>query len=374
MRETEKQWAESVAEKIFCKVKITAKRNKHKIPYTTKNGMFDDWSDRINWWTNGFFGGQLWLLYHAFEHADFRIVAEEIEEKLDKTLMDYQGMDHDSGFRWLLTSVANYRMTGNERSKNRGLLAAANLAGRFNPSGGFIRAWNDGGDGHNAGWAIIDCMMNLPLLYWAAEQTNDDRFMQIARCHANTAKNAFVREDGSVNHIVEFNPHTGDIIRSLGGQGMREGSSWTRGQAWALYGFGLSYRHTKDNSYLETAQKIAAYILEQIPKDNIIPVDFCQPQDCEWEDSSAAAIMACGFLELETYAESEQGKAYHQAAVNLLSTLVEKRCCFDETIDHIVENCTAAYHNEQHNFPIIYADYFFTEAVLRLCDKNIFLW
>lgn len=374
MKETELQWAKAVAEKIYNKVKITAERNQHKIPYTTENGIFDDWSDRISWWTNGFFAGQLWLLYHTFDHAAFRAIAEEIEEKLDETLMDYQGMDHDSGFRWLLTAVANYRMTGNEKSKNRGMLAAANLAGRFNPAGSFLRAWNDNGTGDRAGWAIIDCMMNLPLLYWATEQTNDDRFMQIAKCHANTAKKTFIREDGSANHIVEFDPKTGEVIRSLGGQGMQEGSSWTRGQAWALYGFTLSYRHTKESDYLKTAQKIAAYILSQVPENGIIPVDFCQSKDCTWEDSSAAAIMACGFLELEKYVEDEQRIQYHEAALLLLHTLAEKRCCFDETIDHIVENCTAAYHDKQHNFPIIYADYFFTEGILRLCKKELFLW
>ena len=374
MEEKEKQWAEHIAEKIFRKVIVTAERNRYKIPYTTQDGVFDDWSDRIGWWTNGFFGGQLWLLYHAFGYDLFRTVAQEIEEKLDRNLMDYQGMDHDSGFRWLMTSVANYRLTGNWASKNRGLLAAANLAGRFNLAGGFIRAWNDGGSGENAGWAIIDCMMNLPLLYWASEQTNDDRFAQIARAHADMARQAFVREDGSVNHIVEFDQKTGEMIRSLGGQGMKEGSSWTRGQSWALYGFSLSYRHTGDKKYLETAQRIAAYILSQIPGNGIIPVDFCQPKDCDWEDSSAAAIMACGFLELEQYVDAEEGQVYREAALHLLHTLEEKRCCFDENIDHIVENCTAAYNDEHHNFAIIYADYFFTEAIMRLCGKNLLLW
>ena len=374
MEAAEKQWAEAVAEKIFEKVKVTAERNSHKIPYTTKDGVFDDWSDRIGWWTNGFFGGQLWLLYHVYGYELFRTVAEEIENKLDRNLMDYQGMDHDSGFRWLLTSVAHYRITGNVQSKNRGLLAAANLAGRYNPAGDFLRAWNDDGSGENAGWAIIDCMMNLPLLYWAAEQLKDDRFAQIARRHADTARKVFIRADGSANHIVVFDSKTGEMLHSLGGQGMQEGSSWTRGQSWALYGFALSYRHTRDKRYLETAQRVASYILPQIPDSGIIPVDFCQPLDCEWEDSSAAAIMACGFLELEEQVGAEQGSAYHEAAVRLLRTLEEKRCSFDHGIDHIVENCTAAYHDREHNFAIIYADYFFTEAILRLCGKNLFLW
>ncbi len=374
MTETERQWAEETAEKILRKVEVTAERNLHKIPYTTENGVFDDWSDRIWWWTNGFFAGQLWLLYHAFHRESFRTAAEEIEEKLDKNLMDYQGMDHDSGFRYLLTAVADYRETGKEVSKNRGLLAAANLAGRFNLAGGFLRAWNDEGSGEKAGWAIIDCMMNLPLLYWASEQTGDDRFAQIARCHANTAMRTFIREDGSANHIVEFDQRTGAVLRSNGGQGMQEGSSWTRGQAWALYGFGLSYRHTGDPNYLRTAERVAEYLFRQMPEDGLIPVDFCQPAECGWEDCSAAAILSCGFLELEGHLGGERGEACHRAAVHLLRTLAEKRCRFDTETDHIVENCTAAYHDKEHNFALIYADYYFTEAVLRLAGKNLFLW
>ena len=236
-------------------MKMSAERSKDKVPYLTVNGIFDDWSDRIDWWTNGFYGGQLWQMYHAYGDEIFRQAAENIENKLDRSLMNYMGMDHDSGFKWLLTAVASYKLTNSERSKNRGLLAAANLAERFNPTGKFIRAWNSWRSEQNQGWAIIDCMMNLPLLYWAVEETDDPRFSHIAKAHAGTAIKAFVRENGSVNHIVQFDANTGEILGTLGGQGKEIGSSWTRGQAWAVYGFALSYIHTKDEKYIETSKK-----------------------------------------------------------------------------------------------------------------------
>ena len=141
MSSKDTKWANETSEKIYKKMKMSAQRSINKIPYLTVNGIFDDCSDNISWWTNGFYGGQLWQLYNAYGDEIFRSNAEDIENKLDKSLMDYMGMDHDSGFKWLLTSVANYRLTKNERSKNRALLAAANLAGRFNPAGRFIRAW-----------------------------------------------------------------------------------------------------------------------------------------------------------------------------------------------------------------------------------------
>lgn len=373
----EKEWAASIADKILKKTKISEARSRNKVPYATRNGLFDDWSDRISWWTNGFYAGQLWQLYYAYAEEALKQTAQAIEKKLDGSLMDYRGMDHDSGFKWLLTAVADFKLTGNTESKNRALLAAANLAGRFNPTGRFIRAWNDWNDeniGDNAGWAIIDCMMNLPLLYWAAEQTKDPRFVQIAKAHADTAQKAFVRKNGSVAHIVRFNPETGEKIDTLGGQGMEVGSSWTRGQAWALYGFALSYRHSGEMSYLETAKRVAYYFMECLPKSGLVPVDFEQEESLDWEDDTAAAIAACGMLELEQHVQSEEKFFFHEAAVNLLTVLSEKRCDWSADTDNILTHCSACYHEENHNYSIIYGDYYFTEAILKLCGKELFMW
>lgn len=373
----DRQWAEEIAEKIHKKEQLVVMRNRQKIPYTaTGQGKFDDWSpeDKICWWTNGFWAGMLWQLYHAFGTQVYRETAEWIEQKLDKNLMTYMGMDHDSGFKWLLTAGADYRETESAASKNRFMLAAGNLAGRLNLNAGLIRAWNDDGSGDTAGWAIIDCMMNLPLLYQASEMTKDPRFRQIAECHADHAMQAFIREDGSAHHIVTFDPQTGKLMGALGGQGMEEGSSWTRGQSWALYGFVLSYLHTGKKKYLETAQKVADYVISQIPESGIVPVDYKQPADCVWEDSTAAAITACGLLELEKNVDKKRGGDYHGMALKLLHVLAEKRCCLDENVDYFLENCSAAYHDKMHNFPIIYGDYYFTEAVLKLCGKELFMW
>ena len=221
-------------------MKRSVERSGNKIPYLTEKGIFDDWSDKISWWTNGFYAGQL---YHAYGDEKFRQAAEQMEEKLEGSLMDYRGMDHDSGFKWLLTAVANYKMTGNKESKNRGLLAAANLAGRFNLAGSFIRAWNDEGDGATAGWAI--------------------------------------------------------------------------------YGFALSYRHSNEEKYLETAKKVARYFVSCIPESGMIPVDFCQDAELDWEDSTAAAIAACGMLEIEQHISEKEKGLYHEAASCLISRLPE---------------------------------------------------
>lgn len=370
----EEQWIEEASEKIKKKLSVVAKRSGHKVPYTTKDGIFDDRTGNITWWTNGFWGGILWQMYHATKDEMYRTLAVELEEKLDRNLMDPQGMDHDSGFKWLPTAVANFRETGSQDGYRRGWLAANDMAGRFNPAGNYIRAWNDWKDIHNAGVAIIDCMMNLPLLYWATEQTRDPRFAQIAELHTKTVMKHFIRDDGSAIHIGEFDPYTGEFLRSRGGQGYAHGSSWTRGQAWALYGFVLSYLHTKKEERLACAEKIADYFLRNIPENGLIPVDFRQPESVKWEDSTAAAIAACGLIELAKATGEQEQSPYHKAALKMLKALYEQRCDWSEDTDAIVQKCTAAYHDREHEFTIIYGDYYFIEAVWKLTGQELFIW
>ena len=377
LNEQQTKWAQETLERVSHKLEKVSERSKDKIPYTTVNGIHDDWSggDKIGWWTNGFWGGMMWQMYALTGKEFYKEIAENNEKKLDADLMDYDKLDHDNGFKWLPTAVANYRMTGNKASRNRGLLAASNLAGRYNSAGRFIRAWNNWDlENDRTGWAIIDCMMNLPLLYWASEELKDPRFTQIATSHADTARDCFVRGDGSVNHIVSFDPINGGMIESFGGQGYGVGSSWTRGQSWGLYGFVLSYLHTKDASYLETAQRIANYFMANIPQSGLIPVDFRQPADVAWEDSTAAAIAACGLIELAKLTEGRQSGLYLNAALKMLTALTEKSFNWNEDEDNLLTKCTAAYHDKKHEFSIIYGDYYFLEALMKLVGKELFIW
>lgn len=378
-RETmEQSWVNEVYQKILTKEKKVAQRSRGKIPYTTKDGVFDDRGKAdICWWTNGFWGGMMWQLYHATGEPVYLENALSTEIKLDANLMNRQGMDHDSGFKWLPTSVAHYHMTGDMASRNRALLAADNLAGRFHPVGKFIRAWNnwDGNeDGSFAGRAIIDCMMNLPLLYWAGDELHDPKFYHVAKMHADTAAKYFIRSDGSAKHIVEFDAETGEYLHSVGGQGYGHGSSWTRGQAWAIYGFMLSYLHTKEERYLAVSRKVADYFIANIPASKLIPVDFRQPESPAYEDSTAAAIAACGLLELAKCVPDEEKDKYEEAALQMIKALADKRCNWDEDTDNLLEKCTAAYHDAEHEFSIIYGDYYFIEAIWKRMGKELFIW
>lgn len=371
----EKQWVNDTLQRVESKMRRVSKRSAHKIPYTTVNGIHDDRTEEIEWWTNGFWGGMMWQLYTLTGDEAYKAIAEENEQKLDAKFRSYDGLDHDNGFVWLPTAVADYRVTGNPQSRNRGLLAADILAGRYNTKGRFIRAWNtDLTQGDRRGWAIIDCMMNLPLLYWASEELKDPRFEQIASAHAQRAAECFVRGDGSVNHIVEFDIGTGEMARTYGGQGYGIGSSWSRGQSWAIYGFVLSYLHTKNVRFLETAERVANYFIANIPQSGLIPVDFRQPEEVCWEDSTAAAIAACGLIELAKLREGRQRRIYLNAALRMLKVLAEERCNWNEAEDDLLLKCSARYHEEEHEYSIIYGDYYFIEALMKLAEKELFIW
>ncbi len=374
LTENEKKWIDTTLKKISGKMEEVTKRNLDKIPYTTdKYGRFDDKSGKdICWWTNGFWGGEMWQLYKLTGNEMYKKEAIKVEDKLDENLMNIEGLDHDNGFKWLPTSVCRYKLFNNKESYNRAMLAATNMAGRFNIVGRFIRAWNNWDDVDRRGFAIIDCMMNLPLLYWASEETTDPRFEMIARAHADTAMKAFVREDGSVNHIIIFDPETGEIVGKPGGQGYGEGSSWTRGQSWGIYGFTLSYKYTGDEKYLDTAKAIANYVLSQIPDSYLIPIDYRQPDDIKLEDSTAAAITASGLIELsQATGDDELSDKYLDAAFKLLKTLDEKRISWGTDTDNLLNNCAVDYHGDGHDMSIIYGDYYFIEAMMKLAGNAL---
>ena len=368
----DRKWASEILDKVTCKMKAVVSRNAHKVPYITTDGIYDNRDgDDISWWTNGFWGGVLWEMNILTGDSFYADLEYELEEKMDRNLMSADSLSHDNGFMWLLTSVYHYKRYGNRSSLNRSLLAANNLAGRFNPNGCFIRAWNDNGVDDCRGWAIIDCMMNLPLLYFASEETKDPRFRNVAIKHADRAIESFIRPDGSVCHIVEFDPETGERIRSYGGQGYGHGSSWTRGQAWAIYGFALSYIHTGKEAYLDTAKKVADYFIASIPSSYLIPADFRQPEDVSLEDTTAASIAACGLLEIYRICNE---KKYYEAALGMLRTLSAKRAVWNPDIDSIIEKGTVAYHEGEHERGIIYGDYYFIEALMKIAEIQFFPW
>ena len=370
------EWISKTWEKVEGKLSKTAIKSRNKLPYTTVNGIHDDKNETDPaWWTNGFWGGMMWLMYEMTKKEDYRITAEKSEELLDKALFDYKSLHHDVGFMWHLTSVANYRLTGSEKSMNRGLFAAASLASRYNIDGKFIRAWNENGV---EGWSIIDCLMNVPLLYWATDEIEDDRFKKIAMAHTDMAMRDHLRDDGSVNHIAEHDLSTGECVKVYGGQGYKEGSCWSRGLAWAVYGFTLGYIHTKKAEYLDSAKKAANYFILNCAKDGYkTVVDFTAPPEPVYYDSTAGVCTACGLLRLAEFVTEQESKMYTEAAINILKATDENFCDYTDKEDALVLMGTERYPIENMkgvHIPIIYGDFFFIEALSILKGSKFLIW
>ena len=375
-------WLDGVYGKLTAKMKAEVERIGTMIPYTTRNGKYHDLDvpGGLYYWTNGFWPGMLWQMYSATGDEVYRTAAEGVEARMKETLTGFEGLDHDIGFIFLPMSVANWRKTGSTESRRLGLHAANLLAGRFNPAGNYIRAWNNAawtGD-EVSGWMIIDCIMNIPLLYWASKECNDPRFKHIAIAHAKTAQKYIVRPDGSCNHILIFDSQTGEFVTNPGGQGFGQGSSWSRGQSWAVYGFTLSYLHTGDESFLDTAKRCAHYCISNLAVNGWLPlVDYRAPAEPVKYDSTAGMITAAGLLELVRHVGEYEKALYTKAALNILKACEAKFCNWNPEQDSIVTGGTYFYHDPDGTnteVPIIYGDYYFIEAILKLKDKELFIW
>jgi unsaturated chondroitin disaccharide hydrolase len=270
---------------------------------------------------------------------------------------------------YLLSCGAHHKLLGDEQARVDALHAASLLMGRFNPAG-FIRAWNEP---ERVGYAIIDCMMNLSLLFWAGDITGDPRFANVARIHADTTLRDFLRDDGSVCHIVEFDPNTGRRVREHGGQGYAEGTAWSRGQAWGLYGFAMAYANTGDKRYLDAAKAIASFFIAHIRPDGLTDCDFSQPKEPQRLDNIAGACGACGLLELHRLTGEERCRA---AAERLVDGLIERCANLEPGVCGILTHCTASYHDDAAGVHtnIVYGDFFLIEALLKLAGRDAKLW
>lgn len=375
-------WINDTWNKIEKKLSVVAVRSREKLPYTAKEGVHDDKKEKdIIWWTNGFWGGLMWLMYKETGNEDYRKTAERSEELLDEALKRYKALHHDVGFMWHLTSGANYRITGNEASCNRNLYAAASLFSRYNIDGDYIRAWNGWGDVHvNEGVSIIDCLMNLSLLYWASDEIGDDRFRRIAKRHMDMAIRDHIRPDGSVNHIVQHKVNEVGVEKVFAGQGYSETSCWSRGLAWAVYGSVISYIHAGKGEYLDVAKKTADFFIENCKKTDYLPlIDFCAPAEPIYYDSTAGVCAACGMLEIAKYVSEEESVRYTQEAINILKACDKHFCNYEEDEDALVLMGSERYpHTEDAmkgvHIPLIYGDFFFVEALCKLKGQEFLIW
>lgn len=324
-------------------------------------------------WTSGFFPGSLWYLYELTEDEKWKTRAVKFTEVLDT--VQYLTNHHDVGFMIGCSYGNGFRLMQNEPYKQVIIQAAKSLSTRFRPDAGVIQSWNvTGGWQAERGWecpVIIDNMMNLELLFEATKLSGDPSFWEIAVTHAdNTIKNHF-RPDFSTWHVIDYSLADGSVRNKHTAQGFAHESTWARGQAWAIYGYTVCYRETRDPKYLEQAEKAFEFVAKNpnLPTDGVPYWDFNAPNiPDEKRDASAAAIMASALYELSEYSKYDDYIAWADKMMQSLSS-EDYRAALGENGDFILKHSVGSIpHNSEIDVPLNYADYYFIEALKRKRD------
>lgn len=344
----------------------------HKLPRALRENGDMHWAHEHFDWTEGFFPGVCWYLYEYSNNDQWKEHAKDMQDYFAGHR--HYTTNHDLGFVFNCSYGNGYRLNGDQESKEILIDAGNSLITRFNPAVGCIQSWDvDKGWQAKRGWefpVIIDNMMNLELLFELSRITGDNKYQDVAISHADvTLKNHF-RNDMSSYHVVDYDSITGEVRARETAQGYAHESAWARGQAWGVYGYTVCYRYTHDPKYLNQAIKIAKFIInhENMPEDHIPYWDYSAPKaEKQPRDASAAAITASALIELSQYASN--GDEFLKEARFILENLSSEqyRAKLGQNGNFILKHSVGSIpHNSEIDVPIVYADYYYVEALMRL--------
>ncbi len=343
-------------------------------------------------WTDSFWTGELWLAYMITGKQALKNMARMRYAHLAKILDNPLWLNHDLGFEFSLSAVADYKLTGNLEARQLALRAAEALRSRYNWNGDYLVAWTAGSEDKAhaqsvQGKIIIDCMQNLPLLLWAYEETNIESFKQVAIGQAETSLKYLVREDFSTYHTFDFDTVTNEPLRGCTHQGYSDESCWSRGQAWAIHGFAQLALMTGEKRYAEISEKLTEYMLDKIT-DDMVPVwDYLLPEsETQFKDTSAGSITSAGLYILSEFfsksGQKDKSEWYNKIASEMLLALREN---YDLTQQSgaqglLSDSASSVPHAIENDLPYManamlpYGDYYYFEATLRAAGHTRFFW
>lgn len=375
----EKRWLEEALDFSYEKIRNNLSAFAELVPpAASKNQVYVPEANKD--WTASFWVGMLFL---AKEGANTEIYDEVISKQLasfTKRLDEKVELEtHDIGFLYILSAIADYKVNHNESSRELAIQAADLLMTRYNENAHIIQAWGDLSDPTQRGRMIIDCLMNLPLLYFASNETGDDRYRKAAYYHAKQTQKYIVRPNATTYHTYYFDTDTGEPVGGKTQQGYSDDSCWARGQAWGIYGFTLSYLYTGDKSFLDSAQKVADYFIAKLPSDSVPYWDLIfSDDDGEEKDSSSGAIAACGLLELAKALPltSPNRQIYETIALKIMRALASEYTTEDfpasnGILVHGVYDKKSAKGVDE---CMIWGDYFYLEGLIRLNQSWYSYW
>ena len=319
-------------------------------------------------WCAGFWPGILWYDYEYTKDPVIKAEAERFTDALESISHITPAYDHDLGFLMFCSYGNGYRLTHNETYREVILRSADALAELFNPKAGTILSWPRNVEmlgGHNT---IMDNMINLEMLFWASKNGGDKNLYDIAVSHADTTMKYHFRPDYTSYHVAVYDTLTGHFVKGMTHQGYSDSSMWARGQAWAIYGYTVVYRETQDPKYLDFVQRVTDVYLKRLPDDYIPYWDFDDPAiPYAPRDASAACVVASALLELSAYVSPEKGSTYREAALRMLESLSSDKYQCGKQKPAFLLHSTGHYPNgSEIDASIIYADYYYIEALLRL--------
>jgi unsaturated chondroitin disaccharide hydrolase len=365
---TKKVFEDAAKQLQTLKSNVASNRDSNLVsPRTIENGKLKLVSSRD--WTSGFYPGMFWYLFKYFNLQSWKGSAQMATHFIEREKTNCG--THDMGFKIYCSFGNGYKFSRDEHYREVIIQSARTLITRFNSKAGVIRSW----DHHKEVWdypVIIDNMMNLELLFAATKLTGDSTFYKVAVSHANTTMKNHFRADGSSYHVVDYDTATGNVIKKTTHQGHANESSWSRGQAWAVYGYTMCYRFTRDKRYLQQAEKTAVFMLNHphLPKDGVPYWDYDAPNiPNEERDASAAAVLSSALFELSKYS-SDRKNLLAKANWILASLVNNYRAPLGSNFGFILLHSTGSKPSKSEvDVPLIYGDYYFLEALLRKDGK-----
>ena len=320
-------------------------------------------------WTNGFWTGMLWLAYEFTGEEKYKVAAEKnVASFIDRIERLIEVNHHDLGFLYTPSCVSAYKVTGNEKAKEAAIKAADQLASRYQEKGNFIQAWGELGARDNYR-LIVDCLLNIPLLFWASNETGDGKYQEMAKAHFQTTLKNAIRQDASAFHTFYFDPETGEPTYGKTRQGYSDDSAWARGQAWLIYGIALCNAYAPSETNVEYFQAVTNYFLNRVPEDFVCYWDLIfDDTSGQPRDTSAAAIAVCGIQQMaKEFPNNETVKEYEKWADRILYNLITKYT--DKkgfTIVALLNEGVYSWHSGKGvNEGNIWGDYFYLEALMR---------
>ena len=320
-------------------------------------------------WTNGFWTGMLWLAYEFTGEEKYKVAAEKnVASFIDRIERLIEVNHHDLGFLYTPSCVSAYKVTGNEKAKEAAIKAADQLASRYQEKGNFIQAWGELGARDNYR-LIVDCLLNIPLLFWASNETGDGKYQEMAKAHFQTTLKNAIRQDASAFHTFFFDPETGEPTYGKTRQGYADDSAWARGQAWLFYGIALCNAYAPSETNVEYFQAVTNYFLNRVPEDFVCYWDLIfDDTSGQPRDTSAAAIAVCGIQQMaKELPNNETVKEYEKWADRILYNLITKYTDKKgSTIVALLNEGVYSWHSGKGvNEGNIWGDYFYLEALMR---------